>query len=307
MLSKDNSIGQEYAKSLNRAFQFIEYNLHNRLTLENVSEAACYSVYHFHRIFKAITQETLNEYIHRKRVEKAALILQRKKATTIAEVTFATGFSSNSSFTRAFKKYYGVSPSDFRKANPSPYSKISQTESKNGQISRSFESYLYNMENLMQWISTKTQIEVKELNEIPAAYLTQIGDEGMGEAFVKLMKWARPKGLLDKPDFKMGTIYHDSFKVTAADKVRMSICLFLDEPVKTDGEVGLTKIESGKYIVARNEVTVDEIGKSWTALFIWMNEKGYQKADRNPFEIYHNDFNTHPEKKCLMDMCIPVY
>jgi AraC family transcriptional regulator len=37
-----------------------------------------------------------------------------------------------------------------------------------------------------------------------------------------------------------------------------------------------------------------------------MNEKGYKKVDQNPFEIMHNDFNEHPEKKCIVDFCIPI-
>jgi len=37
-----------------------------------------------------------------------------------------------------------------------------------------------------------------------------------------------------------------------------------------------------------------------------MNENGYSKADNIPFEIYHNNFNEHPEKKCIVDMYIPI-
>lgn len=299
-------IKKEYIKSLNKAFYFIEDHLQESLSLEKVADIACYSPYHFHRIFKAITHETLNEYITRKRVEKAALLLQRNRSAVIAEIYHQCGFNSNSVFTRAFNRYYGISPTAFRKANPSPYSKISQTDSKNGKNPPNFDSYLYNMENLMKWLASKAEIEIKTIEETPVAFLTQIGDEGMGDTFYQLMKWARPKGLLDKPDFKMGTIYHDSFKVTPAEKVRMSICLLLDEPVAVDGEVGLSKIEGGKYIVANSELSVEEISKAWTALFIWMNENGYQKAGKTPFEIYHNDFNTHPEKKCIMEMYIPV-
>ena len=299
-------INKEYIKSINKAFHFIEEHLQESLSLEKVADIACYSPYHFHRIFKAITSETLNEYITRKRVEKATLMLQRNRSATMAEISHQCGFNSNSVFTRAFNRYYGISPTAFQKANPSPYSKISQTESKNGKTTPNFESYLYNMENLLKWLVSKADIEIKTIEETPVAFLTQIGDNGMGDAFYKLMKWARPKGLLDKPDFKMGTIYHDSYKVTPVDKVRKSICLFLDESVAVDGEVGLSKIESGRYIVSKIELAVNEIGNAWTALFIWMNENGYQKAEKTPFEIYHNDFNTHPEKKCIMEMCIPI-
>ena len=105
---------------------------------------------------------------------------------------------------------------------------------------------------------------------------------------------------------KMVTIYHDSFKVTEANKVRMSACIQLNEPVETEGEIGLTSIEEGKFIVGSFEIGLNEFEKSWTGLFIWMNENGYKKGEGNPFEIYHNNFNEHPQKKAIVDFCIPI-
>ena len=159
---------------------------------------------------------------------------------------------------------------------------------------------------LKNWMNMNTNIEVKETPKMEFAYISQIGIQGLSSAFERLMKWAAPKGLLSASDFKMATIYYDSFKVTAPDKVRMSVCILLNEPLETSGEVGLTTIEKGKCIVGSYEIEAHEFEKKWTGLFIWMNENGYQKSDGNPFEIYHNDFNTHPEKKCIVDLYIPV-
>lgn len=43
-----------------------------------------------------------------------------------------------------------------------------------------------------------------------------------------------------------------------------------------------------------------------TCLFMLMNENRFKKADKNPLEIYYNDYRLHPEKKCKVDICIPV-
>lgn len=75
---------------------------------------------------------------------------------------------------------------------------------------------------------------------------------------------------------------------------------------KPRGEIGLTTIEKGKYITGHFEISLDEFEKSWTGLFIWMNENGYKKTEGNPFEIYQNNFNDHPEKKCVVDLYIPI-
>lgn len=105
---------------------------------------------------------------------------------------------------------------------------------------------------------------------------------------------------------KMVAIYHDSFKITEASKVRMSACIWLNEPVETEGEIGLTSIEDGKFIVGSFDIGLNEFEKSWTGLFIWMNENGYKKGEGNPFEIYHNNFNEHSQKKAIVDFCIPI-
>ena len=111
MTSKENPTQPEYLYRINKALRFIDENLDTHLTLESVANIACYSPYHFHRLFKAITRETLNAYIARRRIEKAASILMHKKEVSVSELSLQYGFSSNSSFTRAFKNFYGM-PSD---------------------------------------------------------------------------------------------------------------------------------------------------------------------------------------------------
>jgi AraC family transcriptional regulator len=150
-----------------------------------------------------------------------------------------------------------------------------------------------------------TTIKIKELPKMDWAFITQTGAEGLDATFNKLLQWATPKGLVTT-NLKMGRIYHDSFKTTEPDKVRMSACLLLQEPVPTNGEIGLTTTQNGKHIVGHFEINPQDFGKSWQSLFLWMNENGYKKADQNPFEIIHNNYHEHPEKRCIVDLCIPI-
>jgi len=299
-------VSEEYIGRINTILRFIDNNLDNQLSLEKIAEKASYSPFHFHRIFKAITGEPLNAYIIRKRIEKTAGILIRQKGVSVSELSLQYGFSSNSSFTRAFKKVYGISPSEFRKLSPGKYSKICKVESKNGQENQIFEKYICNINNQITWIKMNAKIEIKEFLETDIAYVTQIGVEGIEQAFDKVLRWGRSKGMLENSNTKIARIFHDSFKITDPDKVRMSICMFLDKEMKAEGEIGMDSIAGGKHIVSRFEITVEEFEKSWSGLFIWMNENGYQKSAHDPFEIYHNNFNDHPEKKCIVDFCIPI-
>ena len=88
-------------------FEFIDENLESNLSLNIVSEIAFFSPFHFHRVFKFMTGETLNGYVTRRKIEKSASDLLHKKITA-TEIAHKYGFSDNSSYSRAFKKYFGI-------------------------------------------------------------------------------------------------------------------------------------------------------------------------------------------------------
>lgn len=304
MTTPDKNSQADYTQRINRVFQYIDQNLDADLSLNTLAEIAFFSPFHFHRVFKYITGETLNEYVTRQRIEKAALDLLHKNipTTTIAH-TF--GFNDGTSFSRAFKKYYGVSPTSFKKQNQNKWSKIGQLQSKNSQEFLDHDKYIYKIDNLKNWIKMNAKMEIKWMPKMNLAYVSSMGPQNLANAFQKIVQWATPQGLMNEHT-KMATIYHNSFKVTEASKVRMSACILLNKPVETHGEIGITTIEEGKCIVGSFEIGMDEFEKSWTGLYLWMNENGYKKAEREPFEIYYNNFNEHPEKKAIVDFYIPI-
>ncbi len=297
---------EEYINRINKVLSFIDHNLDADLSLQTIANIAFYSPFHLHRLFKAITNETLNSYIIRKRIERTAMMLIHNKESSIAEIADKYGFKNDSTFSRTFKKIYGQSPTEFRKSNQGNFSKISKVNSNNGKKSFITEEYLCNIINLKHWINMNAKIEINEMPKMNLAYVTQIGVNGIEDAFQRIIKWATPKELLSKKNTHVCRVFHDSFKVTDADKVRMSIGIITDQEITVDGEVGLTTIEKGKNIVGRFVIEPIEFEKSWDSLFIWMNENGYKKSDRYPFEMYRNNMNEHPEKKCIVDLCIPI-
>jgi len=297
MTEIDKQIQADYKNRINRVFEFIDQNLESDLSLNKISGIAFFSPFHFHRVFKFVTGETLNGYITRRRIEKSASDLLHKNITS-TEIAHKYGFSDNSSYSRTFKKYFGVNPTEFKKQNPNRHSKIRQLESKNGQEYPDYEKYICIIDNLKKWTEMNAKIEVKETPELNLAGVTHV--------FEKLTKWAIPKGLLKNPEAKMGRVFFDSFKFTAPEKVRMSIFLVTNESFETEGEINKLTISKGKCIIGRFEITPMEFEKSWTSLFIWMNENGYKKGNENPYEIYHNDYREHPENKFIVDLYIPI-
>jgi len=304
-LAKNTEVVSDHIKRVNKAIQYIDAHLDSELSLDVIAGIANFSPYHFHRIFKSIVNEPLNGYITRKRIEKTAAVLMRQKQVSITELYTKYGFSSNSSFTRAFKKFYGVSPTEFRANCPDRFSKISKTDSKNGQKAVLFEPYICSMgEQKIQ--AMDANIEVKEMPELNVACIAHVLHNNISAAYKRLLEWAGEKGLLRDGDIQPLTIYHDSFKITAPDKVRMSACLILNEPTIVDSEIGLATISKGKYVVGHYEIKPDDFGAVWGELFVWLNKNGYKKSDKDVFEIYHNDFTRHPENLSTVDFYIPI-
>lgn len=295
----------DYKLRINKVFRHIEENLEADLSLNLLSEIALFSPFHFHRIFKTITQETPNNYVIRRRIERSASDLIRKDYH-ISDIALKNGFNDTSSFSRSFKKYYGLSPSEFRKQNPNKFSKIRQLESKNGQAYPNNEEYICIIDNLTKWINMNANIKVKECSTFHIAAISHIGINGLESTFGKLIRWANSKHLMQDPDSKMGRLFYDSIKITEADKVRMLIFLATDHVFETDGEVERQRVEGGKCVLGRFEIQAHEFEKAWTGMYIWMNENGYQTSSGHPYEIYHNDYRLHPEGKFIVDLFIPI-
>jgi AraC family transcriptional regulator len=302
MPNTENKIKADYRNRLERVFQFIDENLDSKLSLSEIAKHAYFSEYHFHRIFKMLTRETLNEHITRRRIEKSVLDILHKESS-ISEISHRYGFSDNSSYTKAFKKYYGMSPSEFKRLNPNKFSKIYPIISKIGQVYPDLDEYVCIINNLKNWIKMNSNIEVKQLPEQHYFYITCIGPQELPSAFQKLIAWAIPNGLMSN-EAKLMTVYQDSLKVTEEDKARFRACFLVKDTL--DSEFENASIPSGKYIIAKFEIVLDDFEKAWTGLYAWMDENGYERSEGESFEIYHNNFNEHPEKKAIVDFHIPI-
>ncbi len=96
---------------------YIHENLDSSLTLRELSGIAFLSPSHFKKIFRETSGENISDYVKRVRLEKAQYMLLHNQYRSITEIAMDTGFSSSASFARAFRQYFGISASDFRKDN----------------------------------------------------------------------------------------------------------------------------------------------------------------------------------------------
>jgi len=314
MSDRSAFLRQEYVARINRVIDHVDAHLGEELPLAELADVACFSRFHFHRIFSAMVGETVTDYIRRVRLQNAASRLTFNPKDSVTEIAMACGFSSPSVFARAFREQFGVSASAWRagRRGAAPADrKPGQVERKQGEAP--VGRLRYPPEHLAEQgrndMAVQAQsIEVKELPELHVAYVRHVGAfQGIGAAFGTLMRWAGPRGLLRFPETKSLAVYRDSPEVTEESKLRSDACITVAAGTKAEGEVGLMTIPGGKFVVGRFEISATEFGEAWNVLMGgWLPGSGYQPDDRMCYEVYLNDPEQHPQKRFIIEICEPI-
>jgi AraC family transcriptional regulator len=318
-----------YIARIQRVEDYIERHLCEPLSLDVLADVAHFSPFHFHRIFRLFTGETLNRFVTRKRLERAATQLCFSPKKSITEIALACGFSSSASFARAFRGYFEMTATQWREerlgrdvpnalhALDQRDRKIRQTVGKIWKEARVTRLYDAGADSLSYWSAAMQQnlnatITVEHFTERTVAYVRHVGpykgDSALfGRLFGRLGQWAGPRGLFAQPDMQMLTVYHDNPEITGEEKQRISVCITVPADTQTTDEIGLMTIAGGTYAVGRFELTPPEFEAAWGMMYgAWLPQSGYQPDDRPPLELCDNDPSTHPEGKHLVRICVPV-
>jgi AraC family transcriptional regulator len=104
---------RELVRRLHRARDYMDGNLDRPLMLRSIAREACLSSFHFHRSFRAVFHETPHTYVTRRRLDRAAVLLQRTDRAVI-DVALEVGFENAAHFSRVFKRRFGSSPRGYR-------------------------------------------------------------------------------------------------------------------------------------------------------------------------------------------------
>lgn len=294
----------EYIRRIHRVEDYIESNLYRSLLLDELASVAGFSKFHFHRIFRGIVHESLLQFINRIKVERAASFLLHRPEMTVTDIAYHCGFSDSAVFSRAFKNYYDVSPTEFK-------------NSKNRKDQNGSPQYNENVSNI-GWadmeMNIKPNVEITAIDEMCVAYVRYTGTYGdLAIAFPRMMKklygFIMKRGLAKQGKSKLLTIYHDNHEITDESQLRTSLCVTIPHTLDVfdDGEIGSMIIASGEYAVGHFEIFGNEFAAAWGYMYgEWLPNSGYQPRDTFPFELYINDPRTHPQGKYLLDIYIPI-
>lgn len=324
MTAVQKKTNNEYLKRVNRVLDYLDDHYSEAMNLEQLAQLANFSPYHFHRIFKSITGEPLNRYIQRIRLEKAAASLIYQPETPVSDIAFLCGFNASSAFSRAFKDHFAVSATQWRQGAYEEFSKNRKVNSKSDhsdsnrwQMSLLSSMYIDPSNHHSCWTISmqdkrNIKVEVRHMPDITVAYIRHIG-EFIGETekwaglFQRLVTWASARDLIKCPETQFFTVFRDDLNITDFSKFKADVCLSLTEPVKPEGEIGISVIPEGKYATACFEIDGDEYEQAWDMIYReWLPESCYQPDERCCFERYLNDPNQHPENKHIIEIFIPV-
>ncbi len=280
----DDTSGSYEARLL-RVLAYVYDNLDGDLSLDTLAEIACLSRFHWHRVYRAMTGETLADAIRRIRLIRAANALVLDDAP-LSEVAGRHGYPNISSFTRAFRAAHGVSPGEFRVRGI-------QLANDLHQVSRGVCMYPVILQNLPP--------------SRAAGVLHRGAYPGIAKAFQQLGGILFARRLI--PHARgMIAIYHDAPDSKPEAEMRShAAVIFADSfPKDVDG-LEYFDIAGGKYAVMQHSGPYATLGSAYDWLYgKWLPQSGEEPRDAPPIELYVNDPRTTAPEQLRTDIRLPL-
>jgi AraC family transcriptional regulator len=273
---------------INIVIDYINNNLHEEMDLRKLAQMSNFSIYHFHRIFRAFNNETLAAYITRNRVERAAYML-RYTNLSIEAIAYNVGFEFPSSLSKAFRQYYNISPVAYR--NDKEFC-IVKRPIKGPDIIADFEAP-----------------KLVKLGAINVIYIHVTGKYdalAYPEIWEKLVNFAQDKEI-QSDSIEYISIYHNDINVTESDKLRSDLCVSVNKPVKAHGKIGTKTIQGGKYAVFLYEGPFSSLSSIYGTIFAdWLPRSGYEVRDLPIYEKYLTNPVKTKSSKLKTEVYLPL-
>ncbi|MBY4678434.1 AraC family transcriptional regulator [Marinobacterium sp. CAU 1594] len=287
----------EYIRRINNAIKYIAANIDSKPSLDEVASASHFSPFHFHRIFHGITGETVNDFITRKRMELAANRLVCKRELTVTDIAEMGGFSSSANFAKAFKLYFGITPSQLRDPANVESSKIGKIYSKYGKAFDARSLYSQFVTDTVNFNPDKLEkllmdVKVKQQEAKQVAYLTSPKGydlDAIFETWDKIINWAQASGI-ENNESKRFALCHDNPMVTPTDKCRYDATIEIDDSVPVGAPFATQTIPAGSYAVAYYKGDGDKVSNFYMELYAnWLPASGFEPDNYPPIAQYLND------------------
>jgi AraC family transcriptional regulator len=277
---------RDYRRRIARVIEAILIDPGAPHTLDSLAAIAHFSPYHFHRIYRALTGESIVETVQRVRLAQAA---HRLTDTTgsVTEVANDAGYESPQAFARAFREFAGVSPSSFQMRQ------------------RSLGALHADPRKHRDNVAALPYVKLTELQPIDAVCLRHNGPIAtISQTFRTLLRNLQCDGPAAQAQRMIGICCGDpedgeSFRYLAG--IAPSI------PVEPTGAVERWRIDGGLYAAHRFVGPYALIAPTFRALIGgWLPQSGYEPDDRPALEIYRNPPLSGMRRECVTDLMIPI-
>ncbi|MBX9596362.1 MAG: AraC family transcriptional regulator [Roseomonas sp.] len=274
----------DYGRRIARAMALIAGDPARPPSLEAMAEAAAFSPFHFHRLYRELTGETPAETLARERLSRAASLLVRKNLS-VAVVAKRCGYGSAAAFTRAFRTAYGVPPAAYRDG---------------GGIGTPLPP------------STKEDPGMFEatIREEPALRLAALPHRGaytsIGTVYDRLMAWAGARGLMG-PTARFVALYHDDPHSVPEKDLRSEAGISVPSGVEGTEGVRILDLPAVRAAVLVFKGPYAELEGAYTWLYRdWLPGSGEEPADQPAREEYLNDPRGLPPAEWLTAVMVPL-
>ena len=293
-----------YQDRINRVLRHIEKTLGSRPDLTELADIACFSPYHFHRIFSATVGESVAAYVRRLLLERSALQVAHT-GEPIMQIALDAGYESVDAFTRAFRAHFATLPSEYRRSG----GHLTRARQKNP------DAPLFHHQ-----IVGAPALDSR-LVKFPPVLVAAIRHTGpyndSGAAWQQLMTAIGPTGLLGQHTVAYGVSY-DNPDLTPEQKCRMDACISLPASVTQESpqvrellsnkEIFLRHIGGDcDYVAVKVHGSYDRLHPAYRSLFgMWLPQSGREPINDPGFEAYYNSPETTAPENLLTEIFIPL-
>jgi AraC family transcriptional regulator len=266
-----------YSERLQRVVDYLAGHLDETLELDVLARVAHLSPYHFHRIYRGLLGETVNDTVRRLRLHRSAVDLLDRDLS-IERVARRAGYASQAAFTRAFRAAYGEPPARYRGAQ------------RTAQQDQASDPDLFRVESIV-------------LPELRVATIWHRGDYQLtSKAFERLMTIVATTGLLTPTTRTIG-IYHDDPVSVPQNELRSTACISVPDEWTPSGELAEARIEGGRYARIVHTGPYTELRMAYDWLYqTWLPQSGEEPRNLPCLEEYLND----PRQVAAKDLATAV-
>ncbi|WP_369979911.1 AraC family transcriptional regulator [Xanthomonas bundabergensis] len=281
-------------RGIERALAHLQQRLQARAALPDLAELAAVahqSPFHFHRVYRAMTGETVGRTVTRLRLLYALQLLAG--SASITEIALAVGYETPQALARSFRHALGASPSQLR-ADPAALAARSQALAQPPRQAADAPP-------------APLQVAVQTLAPFEVVVLRRRGAfDALDAGFGRLFAWAQRAGVAERLQALVGIPLSDHRDVPAREHV-FECAMGFDAVVTPPPPFALRTLGGGAYAVLRQVGSYAQLEDALDrVLGEWLPGSGYALRDAPLHYLYLDDPDTVADAELRADVCVPV-